>query len=69
MPHFAIVKYEITSVVGVSANTPPENRSSKIRMKGITVIAAVVFLAMHEIRSEVMSAEKVMRKKAIVMST
>ena len=41
---------------------PPENTSWKIRMKGITVIAAVVVCARLEIKRESMSAAKVMRK-------
>ena len=51
-----------------SANTPPENTSWKIRMKGMTVMAAVVVRTILEMKREVISAAYVTRNRVIPRS-
>ncbi len=65
IPAFAIVKSEITSAPPCRMKTAPENKSWKIKTKGMIVIAAVVVFSIHEIKRDIISEAYVIKKNVI----
>ena len=69
IPHRAIVKSENILLTPSSGKTAPEKSSSKMRTKGIIVIADVVFFATVLIQSDIISDEYVIRKNVMTRSS